>query len=83
MISVSDFCFFKLLSNMLGEHCPSPLSRRGGLYQDSLGNPPDKPKAPEVEFSMKEVLREEVKITDSQITAALKRVEVAPPGVAL
>ena len=27
-----------------------------------LGNPPDKPKAPEVEFSMKEVLREEVEI---------------------
>jgi hypothetical protein len=26
------------------------------------GNPPDKPKAPEVEFSKKEVLREEVKI---------------------
>jgi hypothetical protein len=27
-----------------------------------VGNPPDKPKAPEVEFSKKEVLREEVKI---------------------
>ncbi|MFM2049765.1 MAG: hypothetical protein RL682_256, partial [Pseudomonadota bacterium] len=26
------------------------------------GNPPDKPKAPEVEFFKKEVLREEVKI---------------------
>ena len=26
------------------------------------GNPPDKPKVPEVEFSKKEVLREEVKI---------------------
>ena len=28
----------------------------------SLGNPPNKPKVPEVEFSKKEVLREEVKI---------------------
>ena len=28
----------------------------------SEGNPPDRPKAPEVEFSTKEFLREEVKI---------------------
>jgi hypothetical protein len=28
----------------------------------SLGNPPDKPKSREVEFSKKEVLREEVEI---------------------
>jgi hypothetical protein len=28
----------------------------------SIGNPPDKPKVREVEFSKKEVLREEVKI---------------------
>jgi hypothetical protein len=26
------------------------------------GNPPEKPKVPEVEFSKKEVLREEIKI---------------------
>ena len=32
------------------------------VMQPYLGNPPDKPKAPEVEFSKKEVLSEEVEI---------------------
>jgi len=32
------------------------------LAQELVGNPPDKPKAREVEFSKKEVLREEVEI---------------------
>ena len=32
------------------------------ICENSCGNPPDRPKAPEVEFSTKEFLREEVKI---------------------
>jgi hypothetical protein len=36
------------------------ILREGGVIWD--GNPPDKPKVREVEFSKKEVLREEVKI---------------------
>jgi hypothetical protein len=35
---------------------------RPALIVQSDGNPPDKPKTPEVEFSKKEVLREEIEI---------------------
>jgi putative transposase len=40
-----------------------------------LGNPPDKPKDREVEFSRRKFYVKKSRFTDSQIMAALKRVE--------
>ena len=43
-------------------HCQTQSALVDRIATVPAGNPPDKPKAPEVEFSMKEVLREEVEI---------------------
>lgn len=47
--------FLAILAKDIADH-PERIQRI------APGNPPEKPKAPEVEFSKKEVLREEVKI---------------------
>ena len=44
-----------------------------------VGNPPDRPKAPEVKFPQKNFYVKKSRFTDSQIMAALKRVEVGLP----
>jgi hypothetical protein len=49
-------------------------------WKIDIGKPPDKPKATEVEFSMKEDYVKKSRFTNSRIMAALKRVEGGLPA---
>jgi len=63
--AIQRLCFFIVL--LLDDHSLPILAQKSSRIcdwggSDVDGNPPDKPKAPEVEFSTKEFLYEEVKI---------------------